>query len=153
MMVFMGLRSICDVNDRFLWEPDLIKAILYPNIPIKMVKTLAVLENKGLVERYTDPKTKNDYGILLDPERLTRLTRHICHREEETPGYAEWRLAVLERDLYTCQGCGKNGCKLCIHHIKSYKDFPELRIDIGNGITLCEGCHKKKHRKEANRER
>jgi hypothetical protein len=153
MMVFMGLRSLCDVNDRFLWEPALIKTVLYPKIPIEMDKTLIILEENGFIERYTDAKTLKEYGVLIDPENLTRLTRHIYQREEETPGYAEWRLAVLERDLYTCQECGKTGCKFCIHHIKSYKDYPELRIDINNGITLCEDCHKKRHAKDVSHER
>jgi hypothetical protein len=149
----MGLRSLCDVNDRFLWNPSLIKTVLYPRIPIEMDKTLIILEENGFVERYTDSNTLKEYGVLIDHENLTRLTRHIYHREEETPGYTEWRLAVLERDLYTCQECGKTGCKLCIHHIKSYKNYPELRIDINNGITFCENCHKRQHRKEAYRER
>lgn len=60
--------------------------------------------------------------------------------------YQEWRKAVFERDGYTCQVCGDNrGGNLQAHHIKAYAEYPELRHDVQNGITLCQNCHKKVH--------
>lgn len=53
-----------------------------------------------------------------------------------------WREAVLARDNWTCQECGKQGGKLQPHHIKSFKQYPELRFAIDNGKTLCLNCHK-----------
>lgn len=68
------------------------------------------------------------------------------------PGICYWRNSVKRRDNFTCQKCGKNGqieCTCCglktplhVHHIKSWKDYPELRLEISNGITLCEKCHR-----------
>ena len=60
--------------------------------------------------------------------------------------YKAWRKAVFERDNYTCQMCGDNrGGNLRAHHIKPYRDYPELRHDVDNGITYCEKCHIKVH--------
>jgi len=57
-----------------------------------------------------------------------------------------WRKAIYERDNYTCQRCGeKNLKKPKAHHIKSFKDYPKLRVDINNGICLCNKCHKEVH--------
>ena len=59
--------------------------------------------------------------------------------------YAAWRTAVFERDRYTCQCCGKRGVKLNAHHIKPFAYYHDLRLDVTNGITLCERCHKEVH--------
>jgi len=57
-----------------------------------------------------------------------------------------WALAVKERDGYKCQKCPAKGGHLHAHHIKPWVEYPELRFDISNGITLCQKCHKKEHR-------
>lgn len=67
-------------------------------------------------------------------------------RDRESKSYREWRERVYERDNWTCQECGQYGGKLNAHHIQSYAHYPELRLNINNGITLCISCHKKKHR-------
>lgn len=52
-----------------------------------------------------------------------------------------WREAVFARDNFTCVFCGAHGGWLEADHIKRWKDFPELRHDVGNGRTLCRPCH------------
>lgn len=62
--------------------------------------------------------------------------------------YIAWRNAVFERDDYTCRFCGARSGKgdhvvINADHIKPFAYFPELRLDLNNGRTLCEPCHKK----------
>lgn len=52
----------------------------------------------------------------------------------------DWKQKVFERDDFICQNCGNTGY-LEAHHIKSWKDYPELRSEFSNGITLCLKCH------------
>jgi len=60
--------------------------------------------------------------------------------------YKRWRFDVFSRDKFTCQRCGDSrGGNLHAHHLKSFADHPELRFEVSNGLTLCEGCHKKEH--------
>ena len=74
---------------------------------------------------------------------ITPLNKKIRKSHE----YNNWRIAVFEKDNYTCQKCGDKSGKdkkvyLNAHHIKSFKDYPELRFEVSNGITYCEDCHK-----------
>lgn len=58
--------------------------------------------------------------------------------------YREWRTLVFKRDNYKCVICGNaKGCNLEADHIKEFALYPELRLDINNGRTLCKSCHKK----------
>jgi hypothetical protein len=70
----------------------------------------------------------------------------------EDPRYNEWRNLVLERDGYRCQKCqkqfGRSEIGIHAHHIKSYKEFPDRRFDVDNGITLCKPCHMLLHGKK-----
>lgn len=70
--------------------------------------------------------------------------RNFCDRR--TIEYKQWRLAVFERDGYTCKKCGDNtGGNLRAHHIKSFAEFPDMRFVVSNGITLCHDCHELEH--------
>ena len=53
-----------------------------------------------------------------------------------------WRKAVLERDGHRCRKCGSDRY-LHAHHVKTWDAYPELRLDIDNGKTLCRTCHYK----------
>ncbi len=62
-----------------------------------------------------------------------------------TDEYRQWEKSVYKRDNYTCVKCGAvkgdANIRLVVHHLDSYTDFPDKRIDIDNGITLCNKCH------------
>ena len=59
--------------------------------------------------------------------------------------YKLWRQLVFERDYWECMKCGHHGGDLHAHHIKPFKDYPELRYELSNGITLCIPCHRSMH--------
>ena len=60
--------------------------------------------------------------------------------------YITWRNSVFQKDNYTCMECGArsgNGVAVYLeaHHIKSWKNFKDLRYEVSNGLTLCKKCH------------
>ena len=59
----------------------------------------------------------------------------------------KWRIAVYQRDKYTCQSCGAKG-NIHAHHIKPLADNFDLALDVDNGITLCVKCHEKVHNRK-----
>lgn len=71
-------------------------------------------------------------------------------RERSRKRYADWRTAVFAKDDYTCQDCGKRGCKLRAHHLYEFSKYQALRYSLANGRTLCYGCHRQTvgHEKE-----
>ncbi len=97
-----------------------------------------------------------EFEIRKYRENTAKFCSHNCEHsardEGKTPAYnrirksasyREWRKAVFERDDYACQDCGQRGGKLHADHIQPFALFPELRLNINNGRTLCIDCHKK----------
>ncbi len=60
--------------------------------------------------------------------------------------FQEWRRTVFLRDNFTCQMCNHSGGYLHAHHINNFADFPELRLNTDNGVTLCKKCHTSFHK-------
>jgi hypothetical protein len=63
--------------------------------------------------------------------------------------YREWRTSVFRRDGFACVQCGDKNepgrgetVLLRADHIKPFALHPELRLDLDNGRTLCDPCHK-----------
>lgn len=61
--------------------------------------------------------------------------------------YVEWRRSVFARDGFKCMNklCTSESSKLHAHHILSWKDHPDKRYDVANGVTVCVPCHKMIH--------
>ena len=93
------------------------------------------------------------------PNLKARGKPHYYHRGERNPNwnggfskdrshynsleYINWRRDVFIRDEFTCRECGVKHTYITAHHIKSWRNYPELRYEVDNGKTLCEDCHKK----------
>jgi hypothetical protein len=61
----------------------------------------------------------------------------------------EWRRQVYERDGWKCRISNKECCgRLEAHHILNWEDFPELRYEVNNGVTLCHVHHPRGREKE-----
>ena len=67
------------------------------------------------------------------------------HALRNSPEYNEWRKSVYRRDYWTCQKCRQKQKHPIAHHILSFKNYPDLRYSVPNGITLCRACHKITH--------
>ena len=71
---------------------------------------------------------------------------HRTYRRNNRGPDSAWANAVKQRDNYTCRVClKKDHVRIVAHHINSYGKFPELRLELTNGITLCEDCHRAFH--------
>lgn len=67
-------------------------------------------------------------------------------KNRDYPAYSKWRKDVFLRDDFTCKCCGIRGGKLVAHHILNFHSHPTLRVDVNNGVTLCENCHRSFHK-------
>lgn len=104
--------------------------------------------------------TAETRALISQRTRERALRGEACHsykdgkvaeRRGERFGaeYKRWRFDVFMRDGFACQHCGDaRGGNLHAHHIKGFADFPELRLVVANGVTLCEDCHGALHRGE-----
>lgn len=116
-----------------------------------------------ILKKYTEKEFLESIGISLDSfhaainddgevviwqgEPIPPFKRNN-KQQRRTSQYAAWRTAVFERDNYTCQDCNQRGGELNAHHLQSFKKFPKLRYKIENGITLCEKCHRERHKRK-----
>jgi hypothetical protein len=96
-------------------------------------------------------QTKRQNGTLPRGENHYNWKGGRPWERFKDPSYVAWRKAVLERDGYVCQQCGRQ-CKkyergLAAHHIKPYASYPDLRYEVSNGTTLCRPCHMALHGK------
>jgi len=102
------------------------------------------LSHKG---QHSSSLTEIKYGQHLSPSTEFKplvpggvSTKELLIRA--SGAYVTWRKAVFGRDNYTCQKCGQRGGILEAHHYKSFAQYPELRLELSNGITLCKSCHR-----------
>jgi 5-methylcytosine-specific restriction endonuclease McrA len=79
---------------------------------------------------------------------LTKNWDEYAKYDRHCAAHRRWSKEVRTRDNFICQNCFINDKKMHAHHIKSWKDYPMLRFDINNGMTLCISCHNKIHKND-----
>lgn len=84
-----------------------------------------------------------DTALMKDPRLISEKVKHWGYQQGFNYGYSSRREAILHRDNYTCQCCGKKNCRLEVHHVKFKSNGGT--DDEENLITLCEDCHKGVH--------
>ena len=71
----------------------------------------------------------------------------VFHKKLSRRKWAQARQATLNRDRFRCRDCGKAG-RLAVHHLVPLKDGGGGDPYAIDGLlTVCVGCHKKRHRK------
>jgi hypothetical protein len=135
----------------------------------------SIIKNGKLMGRISPFKGHKHSKEALETNRLKHLGNTIRRGKgfktklsfslKMGPQYAQWRLAIYERDKFICQKCLKNKDTLNAHHIKSYstiiaeyniKTYEEaldcLELwNLDNGITFCFDCHHEFHNKYGQR--
>jgi len=134
--------EILEENDIFLDENEIVYFYYCPfDEPYMSVSDLLewlVLEILGTQNIKKRPKT-----VVLKQIQRKSITPKTSKRKSGFLNQA-WAAMVKERDQ-KCMEC-KSIYDLHAHHIKAYKDNPELRLDVNNGITLCGSCHRNWHK-------
>jgi hypothetical protein len=91
---------------------------------------------------YSKWREKNNIGENAPNYIHGKCNENLLFRASKQ--YREWRILVFKRDNYTCVLCGDSkGGNIEADHIKDFALYPDLRLDINNGRTLCKSCHKK----------
>lgn len=107
-------------------------------------------------------RSESRKGCKMSIESREKISKsHLARREKHwawkggitsenkvirfSAGYKYWREMVFKRDNWTCQMCGERAKIVQAHHIKPFAEFPESRLKVSNGITLCVNCHKNYH--------
>lgn len=84
-----------------------------------------------------------DTALMKNPSLMDEKIKRWGYQKGFNYGYSSRREAILHRDNYTCQCCGKKNCRLEVHHIKFKSNGGT--DDEENLLTLCEDCHKGVH--------
>lgn len=165
--------KFCSNECKWLWQSN-IKGESHPQYKEKIViiceycgESFEVHQCYGGTARFCSVRCYHKY-IRDNPVLIDQRIKQSCSmrgievsefddfcyntkdRRLDNPKYREWRESIFERDDYTCQMCDERGGELNAHHILRWIDYPELGLDIDNGITLCVRCHNltKFHEKE-----
>ena len=112
------------------------------------------LETKKKIGDFWRGKKKSELEKLKNKisqvKRWDKVGRKEYRRYIHLSGtyeYKSWRTRVFVRDDFKCRICDVGGY-LEAHHILKWSEYPELRYNINNGITLCRAHHPRKRAEE-----
>lgn len=134
-------------------EPDDVVVNFLADVNIKSASCVLDYMVKEILREIHPPKNDIEHFlgmsrfddtkyIVLKQVYKKSITQKVGKRKRGFLHQA-WASLVKDRDK-KCTECGSI-YDLHAHHIKQYKDHPDLRHDVNNGITLCGNCHRKLH--------
>ena len=80
-----------------------------------------------------------DTHLMKNQSLISEKVRHWGYQKGFDYGWSSHREAIINRDNYTCQICGKKNIRLEVHHIIFRSQGGT--DDENNLITLCGDCH------------
>jgi hypothetical protein len=107
---------MCEICSKVLWKR----------------KNQRCLKHRDIDRNYRAEKNPNwKGGITSENNRLRTCLE-----------YKTWHKSVFRRDKWKCK-IANTDClgRIEAHHILPWRDYPELRFDVDNGITLCRFHH------------
>lgn len=147
----MSLQDIAtklECSEGYIWKHFNFYGIKRRNRSFAMSLKTKTLEHR---QKLADIRFKNKIATGVNNPRYVDGKSRLLN-DRNRPGLVYWRNSVKRRDGYKCVMCGVNGleeCKCCgnkpelhVHHIKNWKDNPDLRFDVNNGVTICAKCHR-----------
>ena len=103
-------------------------------------------ETKKLIS--INRKGKN-VGVMNHKYILDRTMLIKSEKKHFDGRYRGWAKAVKDRDNWVCRIADVNcNGRMEAHHILRWSEFPELRYEVNNGITLCASHHPRKRKDE-----
>lgn len=85
--------------------------------------------------------TKSEWVRMNAVNARIRPPYHASKRS----GSPAWVKSVIAASNGICAHCHLPKSRLEAHHIKPWKEHPELRLDVSNGEAVCYSCHRHHH--------
>lgn len=138
-------------SDRIQWhclcDCGNITIALSEELRDKKIRSCGCLRDEEAIENakgYFEERSSNQSGPK-NPMWKGGITSE-SKRVRSSKEYKQWRLEVYKRDDFTCWHCGERGGNLQVHHILGFAKYPDARLILDNGSTLCDSCHEDFHR-------
>lgn len=99
---------------------------------------------------YGTYRSDNYFGEKIYNWIQDRTSLKDDHKDRGGQLHRDWSKNVKNRDGWKCKIANDNcSGRLEAHHILGWSDYPELRYELNNGITLCHAHHPRKRKDEA----
>lgn len=128
------------------------------NHPDKVRKTKAKSYQKHKEERLAYTRKRMENPLIRkrtikttikwqknNPEKVYLIKKRYNEKINiPRASFGLWAKTIKILDNYMCKNCDSTD-NLHAHHIQPKALYPELSLDLDNGVTLCKKCHSELH--------